>query len=151
MCVCACVCFRVHTKLQSRQYQHLLFELSDGTVMVRDTHTHTHTHTHLHTAAHTHSPHGTHVLACVYVGVRVRVHTEAFSRTLHSRPTQLPATQYSVCVWVCVCVSTQGEGEVKILGRLARHWHPPDPNDTHGAFFASSYALHGVPYWKRGS
>ncbi|KAG2440154.1 hypothetical protein HXX76_004267 [Chlamydomonas incerta] len=27
--------------------------------------------------------------------------------------------------------TVMGEGEVKVLGRLARHWHPEDPNDTH--------------------
>ncbi|KXZ51587.1 hypothetical protein GPECTOR_12g550 [Gonium pectorale] len=27
--------------------------------------------------------------------------------------------------------TVKGEGEVKVLGRLARHWYPEDPNDTH--------------------
>eukprot|EP00955_Chlamydomonas_euryale_P034664 349861-Chlamydomonas_euryale.AAC.1 len=27
----------------------------------------------------------------------------------------------------------QGEGEVKILGRMARHWHALEQGDTHGA------------------
>ncbi|GFR52277.1 hypothetical protein Agub_g14812, partial [Astrephomene gubernaculifera] len=27
--------------------------------------------------------------------------------------------------------TVKGEGEVKVLGRLARHWYPEDPEDTH--------------------
>jgi hypothetical protein len=36
--------------------------------------------------------------------------------------------------WICFVIAHtfQGEGEVKILGRLARHWYDHGESDSHG-------------------
>lgn len=41
-----------------------------------------------------------------------------------------PTPTFTRCLHMAA--HTQGEGEVKILGRLARHWASHDPRDSHG-------------------